>query len=60
MNDKKIKSIVNYLLYCYEDMTISEIKKALKRLMNLGVTTIGGYDLTIDFINNIKSVKFGV
>lgn len=58
MNEKKIKAISTYLFYCYDDMTIAEVKKLLKKLIKLGVTKLGNINLTNDYINNIKQVTF--
>ena len=58
MNDKKIKAIVNYLMCCYEDMTIAEVRKLLKKLVKLGVTKLGNITLTDSYINSINEVVF--
>lgn len=60
MNNNKIKAITTYLLYCYQDMTIAEIRKLLKRLVKLGVTKLGNVELTNNYINNITQVQFEV
>ena len=58
MENNKIRAITTYLFYCYQDMTIAEIRKLLKRLVKLGVKKLGNIELTNDYINNINQVQF--